>query len=623
MYWVSKSLSRRFLAGTAAGLVAVSLVFLVLFMGMYRHQLEQKQGEAAGYVNRVLQSSLEAAMLRRDLATLRSLVRQLGTEDGVDSVMIVNPEGEVRFSDHPEDLGRVIPDPCPQCEADPRTAGTVMVGTRNHAGRQVLRSIHPVHNKPPCAECHGPVDSHPINGILLVDYDKQSMQRHARDTTLALMGSGSIVVLITLAGGWWFMQRYVLRPVQQLAQASHALAAGRLDTRTQLRGEDELAQLGATFNRMADALQRSLNEIHEKQVFLQGLVDAIPDGVRVLDGDYRIVLANRAYREQQGLTDTDPVGEHCYASSHHRDEPCAPTLVTCPLYEIQRDPKPVKTVHRHLRADGTPHDFEIFASPLRIERDGETRLLVVESIRDLSEDVRFSHEQKLSELGRLAAGVAHEIHNPLTSIRLTLDAVTRSTAQGEVDEDRMRRCLELVERETQRCLDVTERLLKLSMFAGEQPQPVALNPAISETLSLLKEEANRCGITITQALDPSEPRILANESDIRMVVLNLAQNAFHAMPEGGRLTITTRRHRGRIEMRFEDTGVGIAPTYKAHIFDPFFSRRADQAKGTGLGLAISRTIVQRYGGTIEVDSAPGEGTTFTIRFDDPETEDTT
>lgn len=621
MYWVSKSLSRRFLAGTAAGLVAVSLVFLALFVGMYQRQLERRQAQAAGYVNRVLQTSLEAAMLRRDLATLRSLVRQLGTEDGVDGVMIVNPGGEVRFSDHAEDLGRVIPEPCPQCKAEPNTAGTVMVGTRSHSGRQVLRSIHPVHNKPPCEKCHGPVATHPINGILLVDYDKQSMQRHARDTTLVLMGSGGIVVLITLAGGWWFMQRYVLRPVHQLAQASHALAAGHLDTRTQLRGADELAQLGATFNRMADALQQSLNEIREKQVFLQGLVDAIPDGVRVLDRDYRIVLANRAYREQQGLTHTDPVGAYCYASSHHRSEPCAPTLVTCPLYEIQREPQPVKTVHRHLRADGTPHDFEVFASPLRIERNGKTRLLVVESIRDLSEDVRFSHEQKLSELGRLAAGVAHEIHNPLTSIRLTLDSVTRAAAQGEVDQDKTRRCLELVERETQRCLDVTERLLKLSMFAGEQPQPVAVNPAISETLSLLQEEAIRCGITINQALDPSAPRILANESDIRMVALNLAQNALHAMPHGGRLNIVTRRHQGRIEIRFEDTGVGIAPAYKAHIFDPFFSRRADQAKGTGLGLAISRAIVERYGGTIEVDSVPGEGTMFTIRFDDPETED--
>jgi signal transduction histidine kinase len=593
-------------------------VFLVLFMGMYQRQLEQKQAEAAGYVNRVLQTSLEAAMLRRDLATLGSLVHQLGSEDGVDSVMIVNPAGEVRFSDQPDDLGRVIPDPCPQCEADPRSAGTVMVDTRSHAGGQVLRSSHPVHNKPPYEECHGPVDTHPINGILLVDYDRQSMQRHARDTTLALMGSGSIVVLITLAGGWWFMQRYVLRPVHQLAQASRALAAGHLDTRTELRGEDELAQLGTAFDHMADALQESLNEIHEKQVFLQGLVDAIPDGVRVLDGDYRIVLANRTYREQQGLTDIDPVGDYCYASSHHRDEPCVPTLVTCPLHDIPRELKPIKTVHRHLRADGTPHDFEIFASPLRIRRNGRTRLLVVESIRDLSEDVRFSHEQKLSELGRLAAGVAHEIHNPLTSIRLTLDAVTRSTAQGEVDQDRMRRCLELVEREAQRCLDVTDRLLKLSMFAGEQPQPVAVNPAISETLSLLQEEAARCGITITQSLDPSKPRILANESDIRMVVLNLAQNAFHAMPEGGRLKIFTHRGQGRIEMRFEDTGVGIAPAHKAHIFDPFFSRRADQANGTGLGLAISRTIVERYGGSMEVDSAPGEGSTFTIRFQDPE-----
>jgi signal transduction histidine kinase len=90
-------------------------------------------------------------------------------------------------------------------------------------------------------------------------------------------------------------------------------------------------------------------------------------------------------------------------------------------------------------------------------------------------------------------------------------------------------------------------------------------------------------LLINQSLDPSEPRILANESDIRMVVLNLAQNAFHAMPQGGRLTIFTRRDQGRIEIRFEDTGVGIAPAHKAHIFDPFFSRRADQPRAQAWG----------------------------------------
>jgi len=618
--WVSSSLSRRFLTGTAAGLLAVSLVFLLLFMTMYGHQVERGRLEAAARINRVMQTSLEAAMLRRDLGALRLLVDQLGADEGVEGVMIVNPEGEIRFSNHPKRIGDLIHGPCPPCDV-PLDEETLSLPATDPSGRPVLRTVHPVHNKPPCVQCHGAIADHPINGVLLVDYDTRTLEANARDTTLALMGSGAVVVFINLIGGWWFMGRYVLRPVGRLTQASRALAAGNLEARAQLEGEDELAELGRTFDRMAESLQASMRELRGQRAFLQALIDAIPDGIRVIDPQFRIVLANSSYEHQLGIPPGSAVGQTCFASSHRLDEPCPPTLVTCPVHEVALKAEPLKAVHRHIDADGQPHDCEIYAAPLRRTHNGEEEVLVVESIRDLAKDVKFSHEQRLAELGRLAAGVAHEIRNPLSSIRLTLESATRDNRRSEVSPEGLEGCLRLVMRETDRCLEVTERLLKLSMFAGEELQVVSVTPAVEETVSLLYNEAEKSGVQIGLDLDPSMPRIMANESDLRMVVLNLLQNAFHAMPAGGTITARTRRTEAGVELEFSDTGVGVAPADLPHIFDPFFSRRADRHEGTGLGLAITRTIVQRHRGRIEVDSTLGKGTTFVLRFPDADSDE--
>ncbi|HIP53076.1 MAG TPA: PAS domain-containing protein, partial [Chromatiales bacterium] len=364
---------------------------------------------------------------------------------------------------------------------------------------------------------------------------------------------------------------------------------------------------------------QSLREIRYKENFLQSLVDANPDGIRVIDEDYRIVLANKSYADNHNSLIGDVVGSTCYASSHQRDTPCIPTLVTCPLDHIKQASQPVKTIHEHHTGNGKLTAVEIYAAPMEIKLNGKKRLMLVESIRDLEKAVQVSHEQKLSEIGELAAGVAHEIHNPLASVRIALDSVMRIPASERAQTaDKIFDCMSLVDKEIDRCIEVTERLLKMSMFAGGETQIVAINDAVSDTLSLLSWEAGEMGVTIETRLNEESPRILANESDIRMVILNIAQNAFHAMPEGGLLRVRTERADGRVELIFEDTGHGISPADLPKIFNPFYSHRADGVHGTGLGLAITKSLVKRYKGSIDVFSTINRGSRFTIRFPDPD-----
>ena len=238
---------------------------------------------------------------------------------------------------------------------------------------------------------------------------------------------------------------------------------------------------------------------------------------------------------------------------------------------------------------------------------------MVESTSDLSEVARLSQEQRLSELGLLAAGIAHEIHNPLGSMRLAVEGLLRNIRHGNVDQQRICSYLEMMNAEIDRCTGVTQRLLLLSRLPQQQAQIVSLDQAVNDTLQLLDFDAQSHGIVQHQDL-AADLRVLADDSDLRMVVLNLVQNAHHAMPEGGSLTVRTRAEGKSAVIEVRDTGLGIPSGMIDHIFGPFFSHRADGEGGTGPGLAICKAIVERYAGTTEVSSVPGQGAVFSVRL---------
>ncbi len=618
--WIISSLNRKLSVVLATALVLASLVFLALFVWLYQLQLEGERGQASVQVNRLLEASLENAMLNRDLDGLRTIVQRLGAQDSIRQVVITDPKGEVRFSSHAELLGREIAstsgDACAGCPADGGSAAPSTAFLANEQGDDVLRSTNPVRNKAPCVGCHGSTRENPINGVLLVDYDASPIRAQAANSALLFAGSGGLVLLMTLAGTGWLVRRNVIMPLEELAGTSRALAAGKLDARVTPRRPDEIGELGETFNDMAAELQEVIRQVRQSEALLQDLIDGIPDAIRVIDENFTIWHVNQAYCRLLGTDARQVVGMACHRSSHGRGEPCPPTLITCPIHEILHGAAPLRTLQQHVRADGEAVQVEVFAAPIRLKRDGKERILVVESIRDLTAQLEISQEQRLAEMDQLASGVAHEIHNPLASIRLALQAVLRTKGEDGERDPELYEYLVTMDHEIDSCIEITERLLRLGRLPDEQPQLISVNSAIAETLSLLAYEATDRGITVEKDLDAADPRIIASDGDLRMLVFNLAQNAFHAMPEGGELAVSSRKVEGQIEIGFRDSGVGIRASDLPHIYDPFFSRRADGVKGTGLGLTICKTIAKRHGGRIEVDSKAGEGSRFVVRLPD-------
>jgi signal transduction histidine kinase len=222
------------------------------------------------------------------------------------------------------------------------------------------------------------------------------------------------------------------------------------------------------------------------------------------------------------------------------------------------------------------------------------------------------HSEKLAALGRLAAGVAHEIGNPLTSIS-TFAQLLREMATDEFSQN----SLDIINNHIQRITDIVRRMSTFARVDMLTIKQVQLNEILNSTLDLMRlDKRMKSSIDIAVSLDADLPKILIDEGQMSQVFINIIINALDAMPEGGRLTVSTHSGlddlgRKSIMVSFADSGIGISHKDIAKIFDPFYTTK-EAGKGTGLGLSLSYNIIKQFKGDIKVESEPGKGTIFTI-----------
>jgi two-component system NtrC family sensor kinase len=224
---------------------------------------------------------------------------------------------------------------------------------------------------------------------------------------------------------------------------------------------------------------------------------------------------------------------------------------------------------------------------------------------------RVAQSERLASLGMLAAGVAHEVNNPLGGIL----ALTGLTVEDMPQDDPNRENLAEVIRQTERCRDIVKGLLEFSRQSKGNIEPVDLNKVLRDTLSLVEKQALFFNINVVWKLDPELPRVMADRSQFQQVFINILMNAVQAMNERGTITIVTRydSSSNSAEAAISDTGQGIPPEEIDRIFDPFFTTK-ESGQGTGLGLSIAYGIVTTHRGTIFVQSEMGRGSTFTVRM---------
>lgn len=242
---------------------------------------------------------------------------------------------------------------------------------------------------------------------------------------------------------------------------------------------------------------------------------------------------------------------------------------------------------------------------------------VVEKTAELrSAQRQVLHMEKMASLGKLAATVAHEINNPLSGVltyaRLVERELADQTLPAEVREE-LERYLHLMQRECTRCGGIVQNLLLFARRTGSEFAAVDLNEIMDRSLMLIRHHLEMSGIELHTQLLEGDPSIVADAGQVQQAILAVLVNAVEAMKRGGTLTVTMDGDPVEVRLDIADTGVGISREALPQIFEPFFSTK-DNESGVGLGLAVVYGIVHRHGGSIDVDSEPGEGTTFHVRL---------
>ena len=247
-----------------------------------------------------------------------------------------------------------------------------------------------------------------------------------------------------------------------------------------------------------------------------------------------------------------------------------------------------------------------------VGKNGERlgRLILLD---DITERIRLEEQmlqnEKLTSLGLLAAGVAHEVNTPLAVISNYIQMLGKQIP----GDDPRQKTIDKIVKQTFRASEIVNNLLNFSRTGGAQFIPVNLNTVLDETLSLVQHPFKTARVTVIRNFTEDLPPVHGSTTRLQQVFLNLFMNARDAMPSGGMLEIRTTANNGSVEVEVTDTGVGIHPDNLHRIFDPFFTTKSS-ARGTGLGLSVSYGIVKEHAGRLEVRSTPGKGTSFRLEF---------
>ena len=242
-------------------------------------------------------------------------------------------------------------------------------------------------------------------------------------------------------------------------------------------------------------------------------------------------------------------------------------------------------------------------------------------VEDKTNELKRAHEhmlqvEKMASIGKMAAVVAHEINNPLSGILTYAKLLKKWVEKVEGNEQKrveIRECLDLVESESKRCGDLVKNLLMFSRTAPMNLEWADVNQVVDRCIRLVQHHLDLGNVQLQVETAPDLPLLHCDPAQVEQVLLALVMNAIDAMPRGGNLMVRTRSlpQSRQIEIQVRDDGVGIPPDLLPRLFEPFLTTK-ETGKGVGLGLAISKTIVERHGGVIEVESQPGRGTTFYI-----------
>ena len=426
------------------------------------------------------------------------------------------------------------------------------------------------------------------------------------------------------------MMAIAMEKSSHLFEWTHRTERGRdffasvLLARVEVNGEKMLLATVRDITAQKQAEERLVKQ-HK---FLETILDSLTHPFYVIDAnDYRILLANASAR---ALTSADSKGSTCHAISHHSDKPCTGDHI-CPLEEVKRTKKGVMVEHLHYDAQGNPKQMEVYGYP--IFDDAGNVAQMIEYSLDVTERKRIQGEleethaklkesvaqlvqaEKLTALGELTAGIAHELNQPLNVTKIICQGILRDIEKNRFQVEEAKADLPQIVTQMNKMAEIINHMRIFTRRTdGSQREKCDLNVVVTDVLRFVTQQFKDQNVGLVKNLASVLPFVLADQIQIEQVVMNLLTNARHAVESGGkdlkRIEIRTAADpNGMVFIEIADNGIGIPEKLKVKMFQQFFTTK-EPGKGTGLGLSLCRKILEEHRGTITFESVEGEGTTF-------------
>lgn len=465
-----------------------------------------------------------------------------------------------------------------------------------------------------------------VIGVSVYEDELQTYRSVLHGGRLRMMTMMSIAgLMITIFFGMFgtFIAWTIGRPVLKMKQAVETVIQGDLDHTVEVDSRDEIGALATSFNVMTEKLRGTIEDLRASDAFTSNILESIDEGFVVIDREYRIISANRAYCELLKTPVADIIGRQCHEIMHHLTRPCFLDGVECAPAHTFKTGLPSVAFHTHHDSANNPVHIEEKSYPVK-DAAGEVTS-VIETLNNISEKRRLEeqlrHAQKMEAIGTLAGGIAHDFNNLLNVIIGYGGLMQMRMHDDDPNLPQLKEMLAAGERSAQ----LTRGLLLFSRKGELTLKLVDINEVIAGFRKML---GRIIGEDVELRINTNEKslKIMADSGHLEQVLMNLAANARDAMPTGGVLAIETGL--AVFDEKFitthgfgepgeyavisvSDTGSGMDEQTRERIFEPYFTTK-EIGRGTGLGLSIVFGIVRQHKGFIRCYSEPGKGTTFRV-----------
>ena len=599
------------------GLFVVGGTFVYL-LSLHNEELEERAVRQAHLVCDIVSHALFGMMVRGEhTEDIEAKLKKITDQYGIDKLEIIRGPSVERQYGVEEDA-----------HAKREEERKALAGERSFAiteldGHRSMFYAEPVRADVICRRCHQAEEGEILGAIVMessMTEEEKAIRSEERGIALGMFGSLALAVLLL----YGFLQKVIVRRIARLTSAARTVTEkGIPSEQGAVESGDEIGELAASFNQMIAALKQSQDglekevakrteeleaskqQIEEYSRTLNSLVESMTDGVILLDPEHRVTLCNPSGASFLRCLTEDAKEERLT----HLGRTPVKTLIDDVLRGGARAVSEVAFAR-----DGSDRQFSVTISP--VLGAGEQIIGAVLDLREITEERRAQEQvfqaSKLASIGELAAGIAHELNNPLTSVIGYSELLLMRELDPKVKED-----LKRIYREGERARQIVQDLLLFARGQRAETSYFDLNRTIEDTVRLVRAQLELSNIRTVLELDREIPSFYGDVGQIQQIFLNLLQNAHDAIQSSGigsEIRIVTRQVGGdRIAVQVIDDGPGVSENVRQKIFDPFFTTKSP-GKGTGLGLSIAYKIVQKHDGRISVRSKMNRGTQFLLEF---------